>query len=75
MAQPGNINQPNVPGVQVKTAQYRQRVFQMPDGAIVLVFGDDPAPNDGVLLADHDVITVTTVSEHVEPTPVPTPIP
>lgn len=52
-----------------KKASYRQRVYQMVDGSINLVYGDVPAPfnPDGSLqhlLADHDVTEEITVSDH-----------
>jgi hypothetical protein len=59
----------------VKHSAYRQRVYQRPDGVIELVIGDadqDPTWN---LLADHDVDQVSTITDHVEPTPAPTPDP
>jgi hypothetical protein len=56
----------------VKKSQYRQRVYQMADGSIVLVFNDDPVPVDangvdGKVLCDHDISDVSTVTDHVEP--------
>ena len=53
--------------VSIKKSSYRQRVYQLPDGSIVLVFGSDAAPTDGKLLADHDIVDVATISDHVEP--------
>jgi hypothetical protein len=53
-----------------KKAQYRQRVYQLPDGSIQLVFGSDAPPVDGKLLADHDIVDIVTVTDHVEPTPI-----
>lgn len=49
----------------IKRSSYRQRIYQMPDGSIQLVFGNDPAPVDGKLLADHDIVDTTTVTDHV----------
>lgn len=54
---------------QIKKSEYRQRVYQMPDGSILLVFGEDVAPEEANLLADHDVSDVTTVTDHVEAAP------
>ncbi len=48
-----------------KKSQYRQRVYQQADGTITLVFGNDPAPEDAKLLADHDIVDVATVTDHV----------
>jgi hypothetical protein len=50
----------------IKKSVYRQRVFQLEDGSISLVFGNDPAPADAKLLADHDVSDTTIVSDHVD---------
>ena len=49
----------------IKKAAFRQRVYQLPDGTIQLVFGNDPGPVDAKLLADHDVIETQTVTAHV----------
>lgn len=57
----------------VKKASYRQRVYQLPDSSIQLIFGEDAPPDGAKLLADHDIVDVATVSDHVEPVPVPTP--
>lgn len=52
----------------IKKSQYRQRVYQLVDGTVVLVFGNDPAPApDAKLLADHDIVDVATITDHVEP--------
>lgn len=51
----------------VKKSSYRQRVYQLEDGSIVLVFGSDVIPENAKLLADHDVQEVATVTDHVEP--------
>lgn len=61
----------------VKKSQYRQRIFQMVDGSIIIVYENDPIPVDdiddklvpGTILADHDVIETATVTDHVEPVP------
>jgi hypothetical protein len=50
----------------VKKAQFRQRVYQMPDGSVLLVYGNDPAPDGGKLLADHDIQETAVVIDHVE---------
>lgn len=50
----------------VKKSAYRQRVYQLEDGSIILVFGNDPAPENAKLLADHDVSDVTIVTDHIE---------
>ena len=51
----------------VKKSQYRQRVYQSTvDQSVTLVFGDDPAPADSNLLADHDIVDTATVTDHVE---------
>jgi hypothetical protein len=56
----------------VKKSSYRQRIYQMSDGSIFLVFGNDPVSDVGAkLLADHDIVDVATVTDHVEPAPVP----
>jgi hypothetical protein len=55
----------------IKKSQYRQRVYQMTDGSITLVFGDDVGPADAKLLADHDIVDMASVTDHVEPTPEP----
>jgi hypothetical protein len=52
----------------VKKSQYRQRVYVLPDTSVQLIYGDDPAPINGTLLADHDVTELITVVDHV---PVP----
>lgn len=49
--------------MQIKKASYRQRVYSR-RGEIILVFGNDPAPCDATLLADHDVHEVVTITEH-----------
>lgn len=53
----------------IKKSQYRQRVYQMADGSITLVFSNDPAPDGGKLLADHDIVEEAIVTDHVEPLP------
>ena len=52
--------------VNTKKAQYRQRVYQLDDGTIVLVYGCDEAPSNGKILADHDIVELVTVTDHVE---------
>lgn len=52
----------------IKKSSYRQRVYQLPDGSIQLVFGTDEGPVDGKLLADHDIVDMAIVSDHVETT-------
>lgn len=49
-----------------KKAHYRLRVYQYVDGSTELVFGDGPAPENAKLLVDQDVVTVTTVTPHIE---------
>lgn len=53
-----------------KRSAYRQRVFRLPDNTIELVLGDSTQPSEWILLADHDVVQVSVVSDHVEPVPV-----
>ena len=52
-----------------KKLKFRQRVYQLPDLSIQIVFGSDPAPEGGKLLADQDVEEVCIVTPHVEPQP------
>ena len=59
-----------------KKAKYRLRVYQLADGSIDLVFGDDapdnPLPIDPAtnatpkILCDHDVVETATWTNHVE---------
>lgn len=51
----------------MKKSSYRQRVYQAPDGSITLIFGNDAAPEGQKLLADHDIMDIVTVNDHVEP--------
>lgn len=54
--------------MEVKKSVYRQRVYRAVDGTIELVFGNDPVSDETwVLLADHDICQVVTVTDHVEP--------
>lgn len=54
----------------IKKSSYRQRVYQMQDGSIVLIYGDDLVPVDVVkLLADHDVTEMITVVDHPQDAP------
>lgn len=53
-----------------KKSVYRQRVYQDKDANINLVFGDEPAPqnldgSDQKLLADHDIVDMCQVTDHV----------
>lgn len=50
----------------IKKSTYRQRIYQMTDGSIILVFGNDDPPVGGKLLADHDINDSCTVTDHVE---------
>lgn len=53
---------------QIKKSQYRQRVYQAElNGEISLVYGDGPGPDTSKLLADHDVVELITVTDHIEP--------
>lgn len=49
----------------LKKSSYRQRVYQMTDGSIQLVFGEDAIPDGGKLLADHDIVETVVVTDHV----------
>jgi hypothetical protein len=57
----------------IKNSSYRQRIYQDANGEITLVFGNDnvPVTSEGFpkLLADHDVVQVTTVTPHVDDAP------
>ena len=59
----------------VKHSAYRQRVYQLPDGSIELVVdgGNVVIDPSWILLADHDVVQVSTITDHVEPIPAPVP--
>lgn len=59
----------------VKHSAYRQRVYQLTDGSIELVMGDSLQDPSWILLADHDVVQVSTITDHVAPVPAPTPDP
>ena len=59
----------------IKQSSYRQRVYQDPTSKeITLIYGEDAAPVGATLLADHDVMDFTTVTDHVE-TVTPDPLP
>lgn len=49
----------------MKKSSYRQRVYQLSDGSIELVFGNDTAPDNAKLLADHDIQETAVVTDHV----------
>lgn len=50
----------------IKKAQYRLRVYQLEDQTTVLVFGDEPAPENAKLIVDQDVSETVVVTPHVE---------
>lgn len=62
-------------GPVIKRSSFRQRVYQLPDNTIELVLGNDPQPAEWVLLADHDIVQITTVTDHMDPVPAPEPAP
>lgn len=50
----------------IKKSAYRQRVYQLEDSSIQLVFGNDPGPENAKLLADHDIVDTATITDHVD---------
>lgn len=52
--------------MEIKKAQYRQRIYQKECGTIILVFGSDAEPENAKLLADHDVSETVVVTAHCQ---------
>lgn len=55
--------------MQKKMSSYRQRGYIMPDGSVVIIYGEDAVPVDFVKQEwDNDVIEETTTTPHIEST-------
>lgn len=54
----------------IKKSAYRQRVYQLEDGSIQLVFGDQdalfPVGSNPKLLADHDIVDTAIITDHLD---------
>lgn len=57
----------------IKNSAYRLRVYTMPDSSLYEVFGNDDSqiPASGLLVSDHDITEIITVTDHPEVVPHP----
>lgn len=55
--------------IHTKTAKYHQRVYRTSDGNEEIVYGSDLPSEGSALLAEQDVVSVTTITENI-PDPV-----